>query len=232
MQPTSRKRLFLIVSVAIAIALYLYPYSEKSIPPEEKKMNHPPFPDAFGNIELADMPSLVPMTVEQRLYVIALVQTTIKVLQKKQTLEQAEKELFGEGGFHWPKDPQKPIKVSKSYKGENFRMKFISLGFRRNTSDGDWLSAGISIEPKNSTKSAYQMDLPASFFEEMILDKVASEDRPVNGATLAHKVHIFQFHTSSDGVKVHLKFETRQDLSNLKDKYLKSFHSLEITRIN
>lgn len=227
------KLLFLIVLIAIAIALSMHDYTEKIAPlPEEKRMNLTPLPDAFGNIELADMPSLVPMTSDQSLYVVALAQTAIKVLQKTKTLEQAETEIFGEGDFHWPKDPKKPIKISKSYRAENFRMKFISLGFRRNTPEGDWLSAGLSVEPKNSSKSAYQIDLPSSFFDGMILDKAVTEDRPVNGATPAHNVHIFQFHTSNNGIKVQLKFETREDLSNIKDKYPKSFHSLEITRVD
>lgn len=229
----SRKLLFLIVPVAIAIALSLRDYTAKNTPPpEENRMNLPPLPDAFSTIELADMPSQVPMTLDQQLYVVALVQTTINVLQKKITLEQAESELFGEGDFHWPKDPKKPTKVSKSYKAENFRMKFISLGFRRNSPEGDWLSAGLSVRPKNSTTGAYQMNLPPSFFDGMILDKAVAEDRLANGATPAHKVHIFQFHTSTDGVKVQLKFETRADLSNLQDKYPKSFSLLEIARVD
>jgi hypothetical protein len=111
-------------------------------------------------------------------------------------------------------------------------MKFIHIVFERTDERSIWNNAELGIGTKNSPESAYQMNLPSSFFDGMVLDKAVSEERPVNGATPAHKVHIFQFHTSSNGVTVQLKFETHEDLSNLKDKYPKSFHALEITRVD
>ena len=193
-------------------------------------MNHLKIVGPTDALDLWELPSVVPMTDEQRAYIMALTDMAIRVIQKKTTLEEAENTLFGEGLYHFPKAPG-PVKM-KGFRSENFRMKFIHIVFERTDEKSIWNNAGLEITTKNSPKAEYQMDLPSSFFDRMILEKAVAEERPVNGSTPAHKVHIFQFHTSSNGVKVQLKFETREGLSNLKDKYPKSFHSLEITRID
>jgi len=202
------------------------------VPPkfEDNTMNQLKIVGPYDETDLHDMPSVIPMTDEQTAYVMAVTDMAIKVIQKKTTLEEAEKTLFGEGKYHFPKAPG-PVKA-KVFRSENFRMKFIHIVFERTDEQSIWNAVELGIGTKNSPESAYQINLPSSFFDGMVLDKAVSEDRPMNGATPAQKVHIFQFHTASNGVKVQLEFETREDLSNLKDKYPKSFHTLVITRLN
>lgn len=197
---------------------------------EDNTMNQLKIVGPTDALDPRELPSVVPMTEEQTAYVMAVTGMAIKVIQKRTTLEEAEKTIFGEGMYHYPKAPG-PVKM-KGFRSENFRMKFIHIVFERTDEKSIWNNAGLEISTKNSPESEYQMNLPPSFFDGMVLDKAVAEDRLANGATPAHKVHIFQFHTSTDGVKVQLKFETRADLSNLQDKYPKSFSLLEIARVD
>jgi hypothetical protein len=196
---------------------------------EDNTMNQLKIFGPTDTLDPRELPSVVPMTNEQTAYVMAVTEMAIRVIQKRTALEEAEKTLFGEGKYHYPKAPG-PVK-SKIF-DENFRIRGVKFVFNRIDEKSVWNSAGLWFRTRNSSESAYQMNLPSSFFDGMILDKAVTEERPAYEVTPAYIVHIFQFHTFSDGVKVQLKFETREDLSSLKDKYPQSFHFLEIARID
>lgn len=174
--------------------------------------------------EVNDMPAIVPMTDEQKLYLISVVAAALRVIIKKTTLD-AEESLFGPGEYFWPKDPKKPIKVSKSYRSTRFRD--LSLGFRRKDQDSVWSRVGISIHPRNFPDGVYFIDLSASFFADYVLKKSFAEDRPEESI---ERINVFEFSLKNSTQDIQLKFESREDISSLQDKYPKSFHYLKIIR--
>ena len=187
-------------------------------------MNEPKILGPNDLLDVNDMPAITPMTEEQKQYFVAIVEAVLRVIRKKSTLEQ-EEVLFGEGQYHWPKDPKKPIKVSRSYPADNFRISFLTLGFSRENQNSIWSHGGLTIEPKNGV---YAMDFPESFFADFVLEKVFAEDRPNQSIK---RVNVFQFRSKESNPNIHLQLEAREDVSRLKDKYPKSFHLLKITRI-
>jgi hypothetical protein len=181
----------------------------------------------YDDTELDQMPSVVPMTDEQRAYTMAIAQLTVQVIQKTSTLAQAEQSLLGKGAYHVPKGPE-PI-VAKVFRAENFKMKFIGIVFKRADEKSVWGRATLRVDTKGSSKSQYQMNLPASFFEGMVFEKAYAEERKPEGGPPEH-VHVFKFHKLQNNVKLRLQFESRPDLSPLSQKYPKSFHYLRVER--
>jgi hypothetical protein len=181
----------------------------------------------YDDTALDDMPPVVPMTDEQRAYVMAITDMTVSVIQKTNTLEQAEQALLGKGMYHQPKTAE-PVTL-KAFRSENFRMRFIGIVFERADEKSIWREADLRIHPKGSSKSAYRMDLPASFFEGMVLDKAYAETRKVGDKTYL-EIHVFKFHRIKNGTKLLFQFETRPDMSRLSDKYPRSFNYLRVER--
>jgi hypothetical protein len=194
---------------------------------EEKKLNQPLIIGPFDATDYKQMPASVPMTNEQKLYTIGIAQTAIQVIEKQITLDQSEKTLFGPGEYNVEKDASKPI-LSKNFPSRNFRMRTISIDFGRKDEKSPWRAMGLNITPRNFPNSAYQMDLPYSFFEGMTLEKAYAEERKRNNET--QLLHIFKFQSAKNGIKLKYQFETRSDLSSVSDKYPKSFHYLEVVR--
>jgi hypothetical protein len=193
---------------------------------EDNAMNKLKIIGPYDRTDIKDMPKVIPMTDEQRAYVISIAEMTINVIQKKTSLEQAESVLFDKGVYHAPKDAG-PV-ILKAFRNENFNMKFINLVFERVDEQKIWKQAELKITTKNSPESAYQMDFPLSFFDGMTLETAYAEERKRNDET--QLLNIFKFQSVNNGIKLKLQFETRADLSNLADKYPKSFHYLEVIR--
>lgn len=190
-------------------------------------MNELKLHDPYEFQDINNMPATVPMTDEQKKYLIEITNAVLRVIKKETPLEK-EETLFGAGEFFWPKDPKKPIKVSKSYQPNNFKVNYLALGFRRASQKDIWNQAGFTIEPKNFPHGVYVMDMPASFFSDYELDKSTMEERPDEAIK---RVNVFQFHLKGSKLNVKLQFEAREDVSNLQDKYPNSFHYLKIMRI-
>ncbi len=184
----------------------------------------------FDALAVGDMPAVVPASAEQSQYVVALANAVIRVLLRESTLEDEEHALFGEGEYFWPKDPTKPIRVTRSYDAAVFRANFISLSFARPSDGAPWTGAALAVTPKAFPRSAYQFAVPANFFSIMQFVKASDEERPANGSTPARKVHVFEYALVRGGVKLTLRFETRSDLSNLKDQPPKTFDLVKITK--
>ena len=110
---------------------------------EDNTMNHLKIVGPTDALDPWELPSVVPMTDEQRAYIMALTDMAIRVIQKKTTLEEAENTLFGEGLYHFPKAPG-PVKM-KGFRSENFRMKFIHIVFERTDEKSIWNNAGLEI---------------------------------------------------------------------------------------
>lgn len=224
-------RLFAVIGISALVVIgcekissVFTPKPNKPNAIQERAMSQPKIVGPNDLLDVNDMPAITPMTDEQTQYFVSIVYAVLRVIQKKSTLEQ-EEALFGEGQYHWPKDPKKPIKVSRSYHADNFRIRFLTLGFSRENQNSIWSRAALTIEPKNGV---YVMDFPESFFADFALEKTFAEDRP--NQTIK-RVNVFQFRSKETGPTIQLQLEAREDVSSLENKYPKSFHLLKITRI-
>lgn len=224
-------RLFAVIGISALVVIgcekissFFEPKPDKPNAIQERAMNQPKIVGPNDLLDVNDMPAITPMTDEQRQYFVSIVDAVLRVIQKKSTLEQ-EEALFGEGHYRWPKDPKKPIKVSKSYRADNFRIRFLTLGFSRENQNSIWSRGGLTIEPKNGV---YAMDFPESFFADFVLIKTFAEDRPNQSIK---RVNVFQFRSKETSPTVQLQFEAREDVSSLEDKYPKSFHLFKLTRM-
>jgi hypothetical protein len=197
---------------------------------QANQMNSSKLTTPFDALAVGDLPSVVPASAEQSQYVVALTNAMIRVLSRESTLEDEERALFGEGEYFWPKDPAKPVRVSRSYDAANFRVNFVSLSFARPSDGAPWTGAALAVTPKAFPRSAYQFAVPADFFSAMRFVKGSEEERPANGSAPARKVHVFEYALVRGDVKLTLRFEARGDLSNLKDQPPKTFDLVKITK--
>lgn len=193
-------------------------------------MNESKLVTQYDSLDVLAMPSVVPATAEQNLYVALLVSSVVEVLLEKTSMEDAELRLFGKGEFFWPKDPKKPLLTSKSYSTNNFRINFVSLSFARLSENAPWSGASLSVTPKAFPKSAFRFDLSEKVFASMKFERASTEDREANGSTPARRVHIFEYSMNERGIKLNLHFETRDDLASLDAPYLTTFDVVKIKR--
>lgn len=230
-------KIWLSTAVAVALLPQVAACVEKTADASDQqvrgkaiRMNEPKLTTRYDALGVTETPSVIPASVEQSLYVASLVRSVIEVLLQKTSLENAEQTLFGEGQYFWPKAPQKPVRTSKSYDQNNFRVNFISLSFARTNENSVWSGAALSVTPKAFPRSAYQFAIPPNLFAGMILERTYAEERPANGSAPARRVHIFEFSLNDGGVTLSLQFETRADLSNLKALHPVTFDLLKVKR--
>jgi hypothetical protein len=190
---------------------------------EVNKMNEPTIQDPYDLVDIDSTPSKVPFSAELNQYLVVVMQSMIMVIKDKSDVKKTEP-VLGEGEYHWPKD-KKPITL-RVYK--KLKTKRFSVVFERKNEDLPWFEGTLNAFPRNYPRSVYSMDLPASLFADFKLDKAFKEDRPEQSLK---SVNVFQFHLKNSTTPVQLQFEAREDVSNLEDKYPKSFHFLKITRI-
>jgi hypothetical protein len=146
------------------------------------------------------------------------------VIENKRHLHEND-EIFGQGEFFWPKDPKKPIKSILSFEIDNFKFRFIRLGFMRRSEQHPWESATLTVQPKNFPTGVYGMELPESFFTDLVLLKSYSEKRE-HGSI--ENINVFEFVPRENHSNIKIRFESRQDVSDLHEKYPRSFHALFI----
>jgi hypothetical protein len=158
--------------------------------------------------------------------VIEILSAALRVIAGTSYLESEEKIIFGEGQFHWPKDPTKPIKAVRYYTHDNFRMRGITLWFDRKNESSDWEKARLTVLPRNFPFGVYAMALPQSLFSDFRLEKKVQESRPEESITMP-VVFYFSHKTIRN---LALKVEARSDLISIDSPYPSSFHVIEITR--
>jgi hypothetical protein len=195
------------------------------------RMNKANTPEPSSPEDPRSMPTQVPVSAEQTLYVSSLIESATSVVLGKADLEQEERRLFGVGHFHYPKDPRQPVEVLRYFNAENFSVKFVSLSFSRQGRQSPWTSALLSVTPKNAPRGAYVLNMPSSAFAAMKLVKTFAEERPANGNMPAHLVHVFEFLRTEGTGSVQLVFECQRELCDLKAAFPTSFHLLKIARV-
>jgi hypothetical protein len=142
------------------------------------------------------------------------------------SLEQEEEQVLGTGQFYWPKNPDEPVKLSKFYFGENFRMSGIAAKISRENESSPWLKAGLSIYPRNFPRSVYSMQLPAQVFKDFELVIVEHEQRSEQRLTKSAVFYLRHKRVKNLQIKV----EVRGDMVTAKDSYPRSFHYFEVSR--
>lgn len=180
--------------------------------------------DLYKDSELDDIPSRVPLTVEQREYVSCLFSSMLDVIEQKRSLVENDS-AFGQGKFFWPKDPSKPIKSSLSYEVDNFKFRSISIGFTRKDPSSAWSMAGLSIHPRNFPHGVFEMRLPKSFFGRLVFESSHAEERKNESLKI---VNVFWYKNETNGHTINLRFEADPRVSDLKEGYPRSFHSVAI----
>lgn len=195
------------------------PYSDKNT---RIRMAQVPTISKYDKINVMEIPAIVEMNDEQRLYLMELVSSIRSVIAGSSTLEVEEQEILGKGDFHWPKDPKKPVMVSKFYPVNNFKIRRINITIDRQSSSTQWNKAGISITPPNFPIGVFSMKLPERFFDDYILKHAFIENRP--NENIENPV-IFIF-ILKNNKNMFLTIEARSDVASLTDAYPKSFHLL------
>lgn len=226
--------LFLLAILALGAIFAIHHFQVLSKQPSERllpsnqneatKMNAPKLSNQFETMDPLELPLKVPMSPEQVAYLKSIVDKMHEVINEERTLLEADP-FFGKGEFFWPKDPRKPTHTSLSFEEENFGFKSISLGFTRENSDGPWRSAVLFVQPMNYPIGVFEMELSPSFFSSLTLQRSYVEKREHESIT---EVNVFEFRSNKSGKKTAWKFEARPDVSNLADKYPRSFHALTI----
>ncbi len=192
------------------------------------KMSGIEIADRFQSVDPGEMPTLVPTTGQENLYVRYLINSLLDVFEQKRELHENDA-VFGTGTFFWPKDPKKPTKASISYASTNFKLRSISIGLRRPTAEKPWCSGGISVHPRNFPTGIFKMDLTKDFFSEFKFQKAYIERRDDESTK---NVNIFLYKSTSKNIDLNLRFEARTDVSDVRDQYPRSFHDLIIDRIS
>jgi hypothetical protein len=180
-------------------------------------------------IQMTETPKQPPLAIfklpEQQLGEIAAVLTAItKVISKQSELSEQEV-IFGKGTNHMPKDGTVPrLRIYR----ESIEKNGFSLTFEKLNDKDPWSKATFGVNPQTSANGVYLMNLPIGIFDNLKFEKGAAISDP---AEMPSHVNVFEFSSVSNNQKLHYKFEAAQEVSNLKDKYPKSFHSLEVTRL-
>jgi hypothetical protein len=182
--------------------------------------------DPNATLEIQQIPPITEFSNEQKEYVIELIDATMRVVNGTSTLDAEEKVTFGEGQFFWPKDPSAPVRLLKYFPLENFRMKGITLSFRRISETSPWTHAVLSASPINFPSGAYKMNLPREVFNDYQLMKAEVNfraDEPL------HRVNVFHYRNKNN-IKITMTIESPENVSTLKDDYPSSFHVIQIKK--
>ncbi|MYN18398.1 hypothetical protein GTP81_16730 [Rugamonas sp. FT107W] len=180
--------------------------------------------DLYKDSELDDIPSRVPLTAEQLEYVGCLFSSMLDVIEQKRSLGENDS-AFGQGKFFWPKEPSKPIKSSLSFEVDNFKFRSISIGFTRKGPASEWSMAGLRIHPRNFPHGVFEMRLPKSFFGRLVFESSHAEERKNESVEI---VNVFWYKKETNGRTINLRFEADPRVSDLKEGYPRSFHSVAI----
>ncbi len=183
--------------------------------------------DPNATLELNQMPLVTTMSEEQRQYVGSILAATRRVIEGHSALESEEKKILGEGRYFWPKDPKKPIRVSKYFPAENFKMIGLALGFKRDTATSEWTQASLTVQPRNFPSGQYRMNYPRATFADFQLVRA---ELIIRHDGLVPRVNVFHYVKKGDE-KVTLTVEAHEDVSSLSDKYPSSFHLIKFKKL-
>ena len=154
-----------------------------------------------------------------------MMKSIMRVVSKQVNLKQ-EEPFLGEGKNHAEKDTL--MLLMRSY-GKELDGERSGIVFKRSTDQEVWSQGYFDVAPAEYPRDVYDMNLPASFFAGMTLAKAYVLERP---GFKPPRDNIFEFNATQNGVKLLLTFECPIEVSNVEDKYPKSFIRLNIKRVD
>lgn len=181
---------------------------------------------AYENAESWKIPAVIPLNDIQRSYVSEVFRALTEVIIDASSLPVHEKRILGCGQFYWPKNPDEPVMVSKSYFGGHFRMAGIAARLKRNSESAPWTEASLTVHPRNFPRGVYDMKLPAEVFRDFDLKEIREEDR---GNERMKKAIVFYFEHKRIK-KFVLRVDAREDVASARDSFPSSFYAILMTR--
>lgn len=195
--------------------------SERPVIPSQ-----PRIPVLYEDVDSREIPAVIPLNDEQRGYLIEVLSAMIRVIDGSSSLEEEEEIVFGAGRFYWPKNPDEPIRLSKSYVDGSFRMPGLAARVSRESESAPWTRFGLSVRPRNFPRGVYSMQLPSSFFHDFQLQKVVQEEREFQ--SIRNLVVFYFKHKRLNDIS--LKMEAREDVVTTSDSFPSSFYALQLLR--
>ncbi len=221
----------LLALILAVTCLYALVYSRSTR--EEASMSERPvipsqprIPVLYEDVDSREIPAVIPLNDEQRGYLIEVLSAMIRVIDGSSSLEEEEEIVFGAGRFYWPKNPDEPIRLSKSYVDGNFRMPGLAARVSRESESAPWTRFGLSVRPRNFPRGVYSMQLPSSFFHDFQLQKVVQEEREFQ--SIRNPVVFYFKHKRLNDIS--LKMEAREDVVTTSDSFPSSFYALQLLR--
>jgi hypothetical protein len=219
------------------VALVILSACSKSAPQPTPSIKAPPIAEVqMNNLNLLppenphDKNTQIPVSIEQVTNLKLILKSMTRVISLESKLSQ-EENFLGAGKDHYPKGPG-PI-LYRFYDKEISKGNGISIPFKRQSGNDPWFKSNIEVSPKNFPRGVYKMHLQSDFFEDFVLIKSYLEEHPEFPQRQIHSMareNVFEFSVKGSAQKVVLTVRAREDVSNLKDGYPKSFHELEIVR--
>lgn len=131
----------------------------------------------YNRIEIQDIPLEIELTDEERKYLVDIFLSLNNIITENSRLEKEERQILGQGKFFWPKNPQTPTHLVKSYNPENFRMTGIALTVKRKSRDSTWNTIQLTAFPRNFPHGAYLISFHNEILKYYDLKKTVSETR-------------------------------------------------------
>lgn len=169
-------------------------------------------------------PTRVPFPKELEPLLDQMMKSVIRVVSKQNTLEQ-EESFLGKGRNYAEKHT--PMLLMRSYDKE-LAGERSGIVFKRLSDKLVWSHGYFYVTAPGDPRVIYDMKLPASFFSGLTFNSAYALNRLQYQPPV---VNFFEFKLTQNGIPVLLKFEAPIEVSNLEDKYPKSFIRLDITRV-
>lgn len=198
----------------------------KPMPMPSTNQLQPPITVPHEDVDSWRIPTIVTFNDEQRLYVSEVLAAMVRIMAESSTLEVEEERILGLGKFRWPKNPNEPVMILKSYPGENFRMRGITASFRRISENAPWSKAGLTVHPRNFPDGVYAMGLPSALFDGFALRKVVQEDRKEE--RIKNPIVFYLEHKKIANFT--LKVEARADVASIENSFPPTFHAIVMAR--
>jgi hypothetical protein len=136
------------------------------------KINSP-----YNRVEIEDMPSEIELTDEEKKYLVNIFLSLNNIITENSRLENEERRILGEGKYFWPKNPETPTRLIKSYNPGNFRMTGIALTVKRKSKDSTWDTIQLTAFPRNFPHGAYLLSFHDEILKYYDAKKTVSETR-------------------------------------------------------
>jgi hypothetical protein len=168
---------------------------------------------------------IVPVPSEEFAYLTTVISTALEYLTDAITLEQAEK-VFGQGEYHYPKDPKKPITDKDYFKN------ILSVSLKRKDGRSNWSRIDTGLRASDYQETYYALNLDAKYFNALVFEKAETF---IDGFFEEHKraKNRFTFKLKEGRpTDIRVVFIADTIYSDVKDRYPRNFEDVSIIRLD